>query len=64
MPVFTDNYPLQLLTQARQALLEWYAKKGLKGAELADKVSRVMKVQFGDCCDAVAQAPEKQSIVR
>jgi hypothetical protein len=47
MPIFSDQYPLQLLAQARTALAAYFAKKGLKGAELVDKVNRVMKVQFG-----------------
>jgi hypothetical protein len=43
---FKDQYPLQLYAQARTALLEWYAKE-LKDEELAEKVRRVMKAQFG-----------------
>jgi len=51
MPVFTDQYPSQLLAQARTALLGWYTKELKDGElteeELAEKVRRVMKVQFG-----------------
>ena len=47
MPIFKDQCPSQLHAQARTALLEWYAKNGLEGEELAEKVRRVMKVQFG-----------------
>jgi hypothetical protein len=46
-PIHDESYPLELLGQARAALTTWYSKKGLKGPELEEKVSRVMRTQFG-----------------
>jgi hypothetical protein len=46
-----ENYSLEFL--ARRALLDWYRKKGLKGAALTEKVNRVMVVQFGSGCKSL-----------
>jgi hypothetical protein len=46
MSLHKDDYPLELLGQARVALTKWYEAKGLKDAALEDKVTRVMRVQF------------------
>ena len=44
--MYPENHSFEKVTQARQALVAWYAKKGLKEPELTEKVSRVMKNQF------------------
>jgi len=46
MPIHAINAPPQLYAQAKTALTAWYTKQGLKDAELAQKVERVLTCQF------------------
>jgi hypothetical protein len=74
MPVSKDQYPLQLLAQARTALLAWYtkelkkelSKKALTEEDLAERVRQkvrwAMRVQFGAERERIAALPDQTRI--